>query len=456
MNERFADSEWFRHDRFGMFIHWGAYAVPARGEWVRSHERIGVEDYQWCVESFRPDHFDPEAWARAAADAGMKYAVLTAKHHDGFCLFDSALTDYSTMHNGWGRDVVAEFLAAFRARGLRVGLYYSLLDWHHPDYPAFGDPYHPSRDDVALRDRPGDFDRYLDYLHGQVRELCTDYGSLDLLWFDFSYDTLTADAWRARELVEMVRDLQPHVLIDNRLEASGGAPGSIVTDDPTPFSGDFASPEQIIPPEGIRTSSGVPVPWEACITLNNSWGYTTFDTAWKPAELIIRKLVECVSKGGNLLLNVGPDARGRIPQPSLDVLARVGRWLEANGESVYGAGPCDLPKPEWGRYTRPAGHCDAEVVYAHVLESQIGPLALVALDRDDIRSIRLVADGSELRIAAGWISEGNPGLTLVPFGPDGAHTYPLPDPVDTVVKITLRNRSDGVSGVASRPPTTPG
>ena len=437
-HDRFARSAWFRHDRFGMFIHWGAYAVPARGEWVRSSERIGVDDYQRHIDAFRPDRFDPEAWADAAAAAGMRYAVLTAKHHDGFCLFDSQLTDYSTTHNGWGRDVVAEFLSAFRARGIRVGLYYSLLDWHHPDYPASGDPYHPSRDDPAFRGRHHDFDRYLDYLHGQVRELCTNYGPLDLLWFDFSYGHLTSERWRARDLVEMVRELQPRVLIDNRLEAAGTDKGSIVTDGPTPISGDFASPEQIIPPEGIRTTSGEPVPWEACITLNNHWGYTAADTAWKPPDLIVRTLVECVSKGGNLLLNVGPDARGRIPQPSLDTLAEVGRWLAANGESIYGAGPSELPKPEWGRYTQRTDGSGREVVYAHVLEGQIGPLALTAIDRGDIDGIRLVADGSELQVADGWISEGSPGLTLVPFGPEGGFTYPLPDPVDTVVAIRLR------------------
>ncbi len=441
MHERFARSAWFRRDRFGMFIHWGAYAVPARGEWVQSVERIGIEDYQRHVDAFRPDSFDPGVWADAAVAAGMKYAVLTAKHHDGFCLFDSQLTDYSTTHTGFGRDVVAEFLDAFRTRGIRVGLYYSLVDWHHPDYPASGDPYHPSRDDPAVRGRDQIFDRYLEYLHGQVRELCTNYGTLDLLWFDFSYGAMRADAWRARELFEMVRDLQPGVLIDNRLEASGTDKGSIVTDHPTPFSGDFASPEQIIPTEGIRTPSGEPVPWEACITLNNNWGYNAFDTAWKPPELIVRKLVECVSKGGNLLLNVGPDARGRIPQPSLDILSAVGGWLSDNGESVYGAGPSDLPKPEWGRYTRRVDDGDREVVYAHVLEGQVGPLALVAFDRDDIEGIRLVADGSDLRIADGWISEGSPGLTLVPFGPEAGHTYPLPDPVDTVLAITLRRHS---------------
>jgi len=433
MHERFARSEWFRHDRFGLFIHWGAYAVPARGEWVRSYERIGVEDYQPFVDAFRPDSFDPEAWADAAAAAGMKYAVLTAKHHDGFCLFDSALTDYSTMHNGFGRDVVAEFLAAFRARGIRVGLYYSLLDWHHPDYPAFGDQNHPMRDNPAFEGRDHDFDRYLDYMHGQVRELCTNYGDLDVLWFDFSYDDMTAEKWRAGELIQMVRELQPNVLIDNRLEGSGGEKGSIVTEHPTPWAGDFASPEQIIPAEGVTTDAGEPVPWESCITLNNNWGYHAFDHEWKPADLVVRKLVECVSKGGNLLVNVGPDARGRFPEPAVATLREVGAWLAENGESIYGAGPSTLPKPEWGRFTERAG-----TVYAHVFERQVGPLALTAFADGELDAVRLVRDGSRLPLAHAWIAEGNPGIPFVPFGPNEAYSYPLPDPVDTVLALTRR------------------
>ena len=432
MHERFARSEWFRHDRFGLFIHWGAYAVPARGEWVRSVERISVEDYQQHVDAFQPDSFDPGAWADAAVAAGMKYAVLTAKHHDGFCLFDSQLTDYSTMHNGLGRDVVAEFLDAFRSRGLKVGLYYSLLDWHHPDYPAYGDAHHPMRENPEWQGRTHDFDRYLEYLHGQVRELCTRYGQLDILWFDFSYDDMTAEKWRAKELVEMVRELQPGVLIDNRLEASGSQKGSIVTDSPTPFSGDFASPEQIIPTEGVRTGSGDAVPWEACITLNNHWGYNAFDTMWKPSELVVRKLVECVSKGGNLLLNVGPDARGRFPKPAVDILHEVGAWLRENGESVYGAGASTLPKPEWGRYTQ-----RDDTVYAHVLEAPVGPLALTPLRPDQVADIRLVADGTDLPLAGGWHSPERAENALVAFGPDQTSTYPLPDPVDTVLAVRL-------------------
>ena len=182
--------KWFTEARFGMFLHWGLYAIPARGEWVRSQERISLADYQPYFEEFNPADYDPVRWAKTAKAAGMKYMVLTAKHHDGFCLFDSQLTDYTALHTPCKRDLVREFLEAGRAEGLKVGLYYSLLDWHHPDYPHFSDPNHPMRGNPDYLDEGRDFNRYLNYMHGQVRELCTNYGKLDILWFDFSYDNL--------------------------------------------------------------------------------------------------------------------------------------------------------------------------------------------------------------------------------------------------------------------------
>ena len=204
---------WYTSARFGMFIHWGLYAIPARGEWVRSDERIKKEDYMPYFYEFDPVDYNPRQWAKAAKEAGMKYAVLTAKHHEGFCLFDSQYTDFKSTNTKCGRDLVREFLEAFRAEGLRVGLYFSLLDWYHEDYPHYGDKHHPMRDDPAYSNEGRDFGRYVEYLHNQVRELCTNYGKLDLLWFDFSYENENAvmrgEAWRATELVNMVRQLQP-------------------------------------------------------------------------------------------------------------------------------------------------------------------------------------------------------------------------------------------------------
>ena len=191
----FRRTEWFRNDRFGLFIHWGLYAIPAAGEWMMSTERMTVEEYAPYFDQFDPVDFDPKTWAKLAKEAGMRYAVLTAKHHDGFCLFDSKLTDFKATNTKAGRDLVREFLDAFRAEGLKVGLYYSLLDWHHPDFPKYADAKHPMRGNPAYRDEKIDFDRYLEYMHGQVKELVTGYGKLDIMWFDFSYENMTGETW---------------------------------------------------------------------------------------------------------------------------------------------------------------------------------------------------------------------------------------------------------------------
>ncbi|AXE37376.1 alpha-L-fucosidase [Acidipropionibacterium virtanenii] len=431
VDPRFDRSARWRADRFGMFIHWGAYAVPARGEWVRSYERIGLDDYRPAVEAFRPDP-DFDAWAATAAAAGMKYAVLTAKHHDGYALFDSELSDYTTAAV-LGRDLVSEFLAAFRARGIRLGLYFSLLDWARPDYPHFGDLHHPMRDAEEFRDHAPDLASYREFLHGQVREICSNYGKLDVLWFDFSYPGMGPQEWGAAELMSMVRELQPDAVLDNRLEGSGSDHGSLLTDAPTPWSGDFTSPEQVIPAAPIVDIHGSPVPWESCLTLNNHWGYCRSDTDWKSAPMLIHRLVECVSKGGNLLLNVGPDARGAIPVGSRRILARIGEWMEVNSASIRGCGPAGLGKPDWGWWT--AGH---QKLYAHVMEPPIGPLLLDGLDRDQVASVHLLADGSELPLVDSWTVVGGRSRAMVSFGPQPEWSYPLPDPIDTVLEVRLR------------------
>jgi alpha-L-fucosidase len=424
-------TRWFLHDRFGMFIHWGLYAIPARGEWVRNRERISVEAYQAYFDEFHPTHYDPRAWARAAKQAGMKYAVLTAKHHDGFCLFDSKLTDYKATNTKAGRDLVREFLDAFRAEGLKVGLYYSLIDWHHDDYPAFGDRHHPMRDDDKYKRDPARFERYLDYMHRQVRELLTNYGKLDIMWFDFSYGEMKGEKWRATELMTMIRTLQPHIIVDNRLEASGEEGGSIYSKEPTFYSGDFASPEQMIPPNGVTDEEGGSIPWEACITLNNNWGYAGVDRTYKSARMVIRKLVECVSKNGNLLLNVGPNARGEIPEESLRILEEVGQWMRSNGDSIYGCGQAEVPKPEWGRFTQKGNR-----LYAHIFEESVGAIHLAGL-AGKVKQARLVADGSELFLSRPWNVSQYPHDAFFNFAKPEHATYPLPDEKDTVVELEL-------------------
>ena len=420
--------EWFKRARFGMFIHWGLYAVPARGEWVRSVERISVEDYQQYFDEFNPVDYDPRKWARACKQAGMQYAVLTAKHHDGFCLFDSKLTDYNSV-KCCGRDLVREYLDAFRAEGIRVGLYYSIIDWHHPDFPHYGDRQHPMRDNPAYKDYKYDFDKYLEYMHGQIKELCTNYGKIDIFWFDFSYDDMRGEKWKATELVRMIRSYQPDVLMDNRLEVSGEGFGSLATQNPTEYCGDFVSPEQIIPPEGVVDDMGKPVVWESCITMNNNWGYNSRDNHFKTADIVIKKLVECVSKGGNMLINVGPDARGNIPAQSLEILEKVGNWMHANGEAIYNCGRSELPRPDYGRITQ-----NGKDIYFHVNEPQIGFVPLVGIKADDVKCIRLLKDGSEMKIERNWMTGNYPDIVFVSFGEDPQ----LPDPIDTVIKVELK------------------
>ena len=420
---------WYTQARFGMFLHWGLYAIPARGEWVRSVERIPNEAYDPYMEEFDPKGCDMRAWMAAAKGAGMRYVVLTAKHHDGFCLFDSAYTDFKSTNSPAGRDFVREFVDAAREFGLRVGLYFSLIDWRHPDFPHFGDRNHPMRDDPAYGNEGRNFDRYLDFMHAQVRELCTNYGKLDILWFDFSYDELRGEAWRGAQLMEMVRSLQPDVVVDNRLEVSGEGFGSLAACAPTPYHGDFVSPEQIVPPSGLRDAQGSPLVWESCVTMNNHWGYCANDRFFKPAPMLLKKLVECVSKGGNLLLNVGPDAQGRFPRESLATLREIGDWMERNGESVYGCGPSGLDKPEYGRFTR-----KGDRLYVHIFENTLGPLPLFGLKREDIASIRRLADGSEVPISTSWVHSDYPDIVFADLGPDPV----LPDPVDTVLEIRLR------------------
>ena len=293
--------QWYKDAKYGLFIHWGLYSIPARGEWIRSTEEITKEDYMKYFYEFDARDYDPKKWAKAAKEAGMKYIVLTAKHHDGFCLFDSKYTDFKSTNTKCKRDLVAEYVDAVRAEGLKVGLYFTLLDWYDENYPHYKDRNHPMRNHPEYSNEHRDFSKYVDYFHKQVEEICTNYGKLDILWFDFSYDDMRGEKWEATKLINMVRKLQPDVIIDNRLEVSGEGRGSLAECNPSPYHGDFVSPEQMIPPEGLKDVQGNPLAWEACVTMNNNWGYHGTDKFFKPAPMLIKKLVECVSKGGNLL-----------------------------------------------------------------------------------------------------------------------------------------------------------
>jgi alpha-L-fucosidase len=337
-----AETAWFTHDRFGLFIHWGLYALAARHEWVQMRERLSPEAYRKYFERWEPDLYDPAAWAAAAKAAGMRYVVLTVKHHEGFCLWDSAQTDYKATRTAHGRDVLTPFVEAVRAAGLKVGFYYSLIDWHHPDFTV--DQHHPLRDDAAARraNRGRRLSRYAAYMRAQVRELLTGFGPIDLLWFDFSYpgpDGKGAAEWEAEKLFALVRELQPQVLIDNRLDLPG--------------SGDFVTPEQFVPDDGMRGPDGSPLVWEGCQTFSGSWGYHRDEPGWKSVPQLVRMLVHHVARGGNLLLNVGPTARGEFDARALDRMAGMGGWMRRHGRAIYGCGraPEAWPEPRDGRYT---------------------------------------------------------------------------------------------------------
>ena len=422
--------KWFTEARFGMFIHFGLYSIPARGEWVRSEEFIPKEDYDPLINEFNPTRCDMRQWMRTARDAGMQYVLFTAKHHDGFCLYDSAYTDFKSTNSPAGRDFVREFLDAAREYGLRAGLYFSIIDWRHPDFPHYGDKQHPMRNDPAYGNENRDFNRYLDFFHAQVKEVCSNYGKLDLIWFDFSYDDLRGEAWRGTELMEMVRSLQPDVVINNRLEVSGEGYGSLAECRPMPYHGDFVTPEKMIPPHGLLDVEGRPLVWESCVTMNEHWGYCATDNFYKPAPMLIKQLVECVSKGGNMILNVGPDATGRFPQQSLEILAEMGRWLDRNGESIYGCGPAGMEKPEYGRITR-----KGNTLYYHLYENTIGPMPLPGLEKDKVQAIRRLADGTEVLLSTNWVHSDYPDVVFVDLGPDPV----LPDTTDTVLEVRLKD-----------------
>ncbi|MFJ9682176.1 alpha-L-fucosidase [Streptomyces sp. NPDC101194] len=361
---------WFEAARFGLFVHFGLYSLAARHEWVRSREAMSQEDYDRYLERFDPDLFDARKLARAAREAGMRYAVLTAKHHDGFCLFDSSLTGYTSVR-ATGRDLVAEFAEAMRAEGLHVGLYYSLLDWHHPDFTV--DRYHPLRGTPAEQE-PRDMERYRTYLRGQVSELLTGYGPIDLLFFDFTYPDKGPAEWGAQELMATVRELQPDILVNDRL----GIPG------------DYVTPEQYQPDRPLERD-GAPVMWEACHTLNGSWGYDRDNHEYKDPAMLVRMLVQSVACGGNMLLNVGPTGRGALDPRARDTLAAIADWTALHERAVRGAGPSTFEAPANALYTQ-AGRR----LYLHLLAWPLKQIHLAGL-AGRVRYAQLLHDGSEIR-----------------------------------------------------------
>jgi len=391
------DTSWFVHDRFGLFIHWGLYALPARHEWVMQKEEIPVRDYERYMDYFDPDLYDPDRWAEAAAGAGMKYAVATTKHHEGFCLWDSALTDYKATNAPAGRDLIRPLVDAFRALGLRVGLYHSIIDWHHPQF-VIDDVHslrnHPEREQLNTQ---RDQKQYIEYLHGQVRELLTGFGRIDILWCDFSYPERgkgRAD-WDSPRLYRMIRELQPHVVLNDRLDLDDGW--------------DIRTPEQW-QPQGWITVDGQPVVWEACQTFSGSWGYHRDEASWKSIGQLVRMLVDTVSKGGNLLLNVGPTGRGEFDRRALDRLQGMGEWMRVHGRSIYGCtqAPAGFAQPADCRLT---WHPDRKRLYVHLFAWPFRHLHLPGY-AGKIAYAQLLNDASEVPMQA--VSEHHQRVEGIP------------------------------------------
>ncbi len=392
---------WWTHDRFGMFIHWGLYAQPARHEWVKRKEKISDEDYQKYFEMFDPDLYNPTEWAKKAKAAGMKYAVITTKHHEGFCMFDSEYTDYDVMNTPYGKDIIKEWVEAFRAEGLGIGFYYSLIDWHHPDF-TIGKRHSiqtaQTDKEYAALNKNRDMAKYREYMRNQVTEILTNYGKVDILWLDFSYPGKNGkgrEEWGSVELLKLVRELQPGIIVNDRLDLKDYKGGW-----------DFTTPEQF-KVDKWPEYNGQKIPWETCQTFSGSWGYYRDEHSWKDNKQLLVLLIESVSKGGNLLLNVGPTARGTFDYRADAALNGMGEWMKYNSPSIYGC----TQAPE--AFVAPANsiltyHPEKNRLYVHLLDYPMQNFLMPGY-AGKVKYARFLHDASEIKMGKKHGAWGNDG-----------------------------------------------
>lgn len=382
---------WWTEARFGIFIHWGLYAIPAHGEWVMYCERIPKDEYARLAQKFNPKKFNADKWVALAKEAGARYMVLTTRHHDGFCLWDSDVSDFTSVKTAAKRDIVAEYVEACRKANMRIGFYYSLLDWRWPAYWEGPD-----------KNLEG-WKKLRNYVHAQVRELMTKYGKIDILWYDGGWP-YGPDAWQSEKLNAMVRNLQPDIIINNR----SGLPE------------DFDTPEQRI--EGSNR------PWETCMTMDDLWwGYHPGDPNLKSPMQLVRNLVKCVAGNGNFLLNIGPKADGTIPVKQAARLRAIGRWLRRNGESIYGAGSAPFPQPHLGQVT-----LKGNSVYVHVMFWPGSEMCIAGVKNRVLRSYLLIT-GKKLSFEQKGDRLFIKGLPIR-----------APDPTDTVVVLEIEGKPETI------------
>jgi alpha-L-fucosidase len=394
---------WWQNARFGMFIHWGIYAVPAHAEWYMTYGHVPLNKYEEYAKQFDPTKFNADHWVKIAKEAGMKYLVITAKHHDGFCMFNTKATSYNVVKaTPWHKDPLLALSRACHRYGIRFCVYYSIMDWHSPDQAAANpDSEHPTYNPTSFVS--GKKEAYIEYMKTELKELIDQYHPA-LIWFDGEWMNGWTDQ-DGRNLYSYLRSLDSNLIINNRIKGAG----------------DYETPEQQIPPNGLPGHD-----WETCMTINGSWGYNAEDHNWKSADTLLCNLIDIASKGGNYLLNVGPDATGVIPQPEVQRLKEMGAWLKINGQAIYGttASPFKEQLP-WGRCTRKESK-NSTILYLTVFNWPSDGKLIAPDLTNKVISSTLLENGTKLQST----STANGLIISVPTN--------APDSIASVIKVVIK------------------